>query len=356
MASLSAGKATVLGLTLLISVLFFALIKPFLMTILLAAITAGLAQPPYRWLHRRCRERSVLASLGTMALLLAIVILPLLAMLGLVAAQAIEIGQQIQPWVEEQLGRGDELSEIVARLPWIDRIDPYREQILEKLGTIVQAAGSFMVNSLSHVTAKTVLFFFHFFLFLYATFFFLMDGSIVLRRVLCYLPLRHDDELKLVDRFLSVSRATLKGTFIIGLVQGVLGGLAFHVVGFGGAAFWGALMVVLSIIPGIGTGLIWIPAVVILGAEGRLLAAALMTLWFALVVGTADNLLRPRLVGRDTQMHDLMILFSTLGGIALFGVAGFIIGPIVAALFITMWDIYGVVFREDLPPVGTFDR
>jgi predicted PurR-regulated permease PerM len=153
----------------------------------------------------------------------------------------------------------------------------------------------------------------------------------------------------LLERFVSVTRATIKGSLFIGFLQGSLAGLAFWVAGVPGAAFWGAVMVVLSIIPAVGAGLVWVPAVVYLFLAGAPLAAVGLLLWCVLVVGTVDNLLRPRLVGRDARMSDLLILLSTLGGIVLFGVVGFVVGPIVGALFVTTWDIYGEAFQHWLP-------
>ncbi len=155
----------------------------------------------------------------------------------------------------------------------------------------------------------------------------------------------------MVDKFVSVTRATVKGTLVIGIVQGGLAGLAFAVVGIKGAAFWGTVMAVLSIIPGVGTALIWIPAVIYLLAIGRVGAGIGLTIWCAAIVGTADNVLRPWLIGKDTKMSDLLILLGTLGGLVLFGAVGIIIGPIVAALFVTVWDIYGTAFKDILPEV-----
>jgi predicted PurR-regulated permease PerM len=187
---------------------------------------------------------------------------------------------------------------------------------------------------------------------LYTMFFFLMDGDKLLRKILYYLPLHDQDELRMLDKFTSVTRATLKGTAVIGLLQGGLAGLAFWAVGIPSAVFWATIMAVLSIIPGIGTALVWGPAVIILAAGGNFLKAGGLGIFCALVVGSIDNLLRPILVGKDTQMHELMIFFGTLGGIIMFGVMGMIIGPIVAALFVTVWEIYGVAFKDFLPQVG----
>lgn len=155
----------------------------------------------------------------------------------------------------------------------------------------------------------------------------------------------------MIDRFVSVSRATIKGTLVIGILQGALAGAAFWMAGINGATFWGTVMAVLSIVPGVGSALIWIPVVIYLLAAGHVFAGIALAAWCGLVVGTVDNLLRPRMVGRDTKMPDLMILLSTLGGIVLFGAVGIIIGPIVAALFVTVWEIYGTAFQDLLPEV-----
>jgi predicted PurR-regulated permease PerM len=214
---------------------------------------------------------------------------------------------------------------------------------------MVGKTGTFLFDSLSATTRGTVQFLFHFFVLLYTMFFFLMDGSGLLRRILYYLPLPAEDESRMVDKFLSVTRATIKGTLLIGVVQGGLAGIAFAAAGIHGALFWGAVMTVLSVVPGIGTAVVWVPATIILALRGHVMTAVGLALFCALVVGSVDNVLRPRLVGRDTQMHELLIFFGTIGGILLFGALGFIVGPILAALFVTVWDMYGIAFRDVLP-------
>jgi predicted PurR-regulated permease PerM len=176
-----------------------------------------------------------------------------------------------------------------------------------------------------------------------------MDGDKLIDKILYYLPLEDQDEQRMLDKFTSVTRATLKGTAVIGILQGTLAGAAFAVVGIHSAVFWGTIMAVLSFIPGIGAALVWVPAVIFLAATGHPAKAIGLGVFCAAVVGSIDNLLRPILVGRDTQMHELMILFGTLGGIIMFGVVGIIIGPIIAALFVTVWEIYGVAFKDVLP-------
>jgi predicted PurR-regulated permease PerM len=157
----------------------------------------------------------------------------------------------------------------------------------------------------------------------------------------------------MLEKFVSVTRATLKGTVLIGLAQGVLGGLAFWAANVDGAIFWGTMMTVLSIIPGVGGALIWVPAAIILISTGEVWRGIALAAFCGLVVGSVDNLLRPRLVGQDTKMHELLILFSTLGGLLLFGVMGFILGPILAALFVTAWEMFGTAFRTALAEPGS---
>ncbi len=342
-------RAYVVLLVIFISALFVEMIRGFLMTLLLAAIFSGISQPLYSRLLRLFQGRGAVASLVTLLVLLVVIVGPLLFFLGILASQAIQISQTVGPWIQTQINQPDKFTELIDEIPALDKLEPYRAQIMTKLGEFAGAAGNFLVGGLSATTRGTVAFFFQFFILLYAMFFFLKDGDRFLDKILYYVPMTDEDERRMVEKFVSVTRATLKGTFIIGIVQGGLAGIGFAVAGIGGAVFWATIMTVLSIIPGIGAALVWVPAVVYLFVTGHVLAAVLLALYCGLIVGTADNFLRPRLVGRDTKMHDLMILLGTLGGIMLFGIAGFIIGPILAALFVTIWEIYGVVFRDYLP-------
>jgi len=186
---------------------------------------------------------------------------------------------------------------------------------------------------------------------LYAMFFFFRDGRKIVGRIFYYLPLHHEDEMLLLERLASVTRATIKGTLAIGIIQGALAGFGFWAAGIDGSAFWGTLMAILSIVPGVGSALVWVPGVIYLFLIGKTLAATLLLIWCTVVVGTIDNVLRPTLVGKDAKMPDLLILIGTLGGLYLFGAIGLIVGPIVCGLFLTVWEIYGATFKEILPPV-----
>lgn len=345
------NRFVVLLCAFLVTAVFLSMIRQFLMAILLAGIFSSLAHPIYRRFERWFGGRRALASVVTLLLIVTGILLPLGGLLGMITAQAIEVGQSVAPWIKEQVSRPAAFSELLASVPFYDRIQPHEKAILEKAGEIVGTLSSFLIDRLSSATVMTINFLFMIFILLYSMFFFLMDGHKLLDKILFYLPLEEADERRLLDKFTSVTRATLKGTIVIGILQGGLAALAFAVVGIKGAVFWGAIMAVLSIIPGIGTALVWVPAAVVLAAGGHLIKAAGLATFCAIVVGSVDNFLRPLLVGRDTQMHELLILFGTLGGILMFGVVGFIIGPIIAALFTAIWEIYGVVFSDVLPPI-----
>ncbi len=332
-----------------ISLLFLWMIHEFLIALLFAAILAGMFHPLYRGLTRRLRGRKGVASAITVLLVFFLVIGPLIGFLALVATQAIELAGQARQLVQEQLQRSPRIEDWFGHSAWFAKLRPYREQIMGKAGELAGQLGSLAVSIITDAARSTASFFFNLFVALYAMFFFLIDGRHVLSKILYYLPLPPDDENEMLGRFVSVTRATLKGTLVVGVVQGALGGLAFWVAGIEGAALWGTVMVVLSVLPGIGTALVWLPAVGYLAIAGRPTAAILLFAWCTGVVGTIDNLLRPWLVGKDTKLSDLLILLSTLGGIVLFGFTGFVIGPIIAALFVTVWELYGTAFKDVLP-------
>jgi predicted PurR-regulated permease PerM len=340
-------RAFLILLVVLISVSFLWMIRTFLVTILLAALFSGVAYGLHRrfvgWFGGREKAAAVL----TLIVLLAVVVTPLLFVAAAVANEALRINETIQPRVA-QLSEPGAIDRLLRGLPGYAGIEPYRDQILARAAELVGSAGGFVFNALSATTRGTVVFIFHFVVMLYTMFFFLTDGPKLVHTIRAYLPLADADKDRMLDKFVSVTRATLKGTILIGLAQGVLGGIAFWAVGIDAAIFWGTVMTVLSIVPGVGGALVWVPAVIILIAGGSVWQGIALALFCALVIGSVDNLLRPILVGRDTQMHELLIFFSTLGGLLAFGAMGFILGPILAALFLTVWEMFGVAFSREL--------
>lgn len=344
------NRGVLICLLLGISLLFLAMIKPFLQAVFVAGLFAALFSPLYRAILERVGgERRSLASALTLVTVVLFVLVPVGLLLSTVAAQALDIADTAVPWVRQQLATPGLITSTLESLPFYSVIEPYRDLALARLGDLAGLLSSWVVAGLKSATVGSFSALLSILIVLYTLFFFLIDGDRLLYYMLYYLPLNDEDETKLLRRFTSVTRATLKGTAVIGFLQGALAGAALHFAGIPSALFWAVTMMVLSVVPGVGTALVWVPAVLFLIADGMYANAAAVGLFCAVVVGTVDNVLRPKLVGSDTQMHELMIFFSTLGGLIMFGFMGFVIGPIIAALFVTLWELYGDEFRDWLP-------
>lgn len=339
-------RKTFLGiLVTVVTIAFVAVMRRFLITLLLAAIFAAMLHPIYSRVLKLFRGRKGPASAATLLAAVIIVMVPLGFFVGVVVSQAVQVSEKATPWIQEQVNNPTELMRRVETLPGLDRLAPYRQQVMTKLGELAGMLGSFTVNTLSTVATGTFTFLLHFGVLLYAMFFFLMDGARFLDRIMIHMPLKSNERDMIIDRFVSVTRAALTSTLVVGVVQGALAGLALAVAGIPGAVFWGTLMAALSMIPGIGTAIVWLPAAIYLVMTERVVAGMLLIAFCAVIVGSVDNVLRPRLVGKDTKLHELVVLLSTLGGIMLLGAIGFIIGPVIAAVFITVWDIYTTAVR-----------
>src|SRR5512132_3254069 len=346
--------AFVLLLVVAVTALFLAVTWPFFKPLLLGALLAGLFHPLYRWITRLLGGRASLGAAATLLVLLVLGLGPVSVFLGIVVQQALTISDQAIPWLSQHLGAASSFNVqewLVQKFPPLAKYVPSQEQLLEQVGTAAKTAGAFLVGFASRMTATTAAFLLNLFVMLYAMFFFFRDGHKILERIFYYPPLRDEDETRMLTQLASITRATVKGTLVIGIIQGALAGIAFWVAGIEGAALWGTIMTILSIIPGIGAALVWVPVVIVLFVTGQYLTATLLAAWCAAVVGTVDNFLRPMLVGKDARMPDLLILIGTLGGLFLFGPIGFIVGPIVCGLFLTVWEIYGATFKDVLPPV-----
>ena len=334
-------QATFLVLLLLISLAFVWLVQDFAQPLFWAAILAILFYPLYRWWFEILGHRASLAALVTLLVILIMVILPL-GLVGLaVTREAVGL--------YERMAAGE--IDVQAPIRLIERTLPMVSEYLARFGIdaqrITQSLSSAAVTTSRFVASQALTigqdafrFSVLFFLMLYLLFFFLRDGHRLIAAIMYALPLGHEREHHLVEKFADVSRATLKGTLVVGLVQGTLGGLFFWILGLKAAVFWGVIMTLLSLLPAVGSALIWAPAAIILFATGHIVKGIILLAAGSLIIGLVDNLLRPMLVGRDTQIPDYLILLATLGGLTVFGLSGFVIGPIIAALFLAVWDMF----------------
>jgi len=351
------SKAVVLLLALGISALFLTMIQPFLMALFLAGLASALAQPLFMRLTDLFGGRRALASLATVALMTLVVLIPLVLLAGVMVSQALNVSALASTWAQETLTQPDAVSGLLHRLPFYEQLAPHWGKLAQQAGAATSALSKIAVEGLSSFTLGTVNFLFMLFVFLYSLYFLQLDGAKLIEKFLYYLPLKTRDERVMLEKFTSVTRATLRGSLLIALLQGTLVGIAFAVAGIPNAVFWGTVMVILATIPQVGTALVWVPAVVILVVQGQVVTGVVLAGFCGLLVGSLDNLLRPILVGKDTKMHELMIFFSTLGGIFMFGFPGVFIGPVIGSLLVTIWEIYGVEFADSLPEVdGILDH
>ena len=344
------NRVTVLLMTLGISAIFISMVRGFLLAILLAAIFSGLLYPLYRKLLKKFSNKTSLASIVTLLLFVFVILIPVAGILAVVVDQAIDASQTIGPILKERIGEPNSLLDRLNDIPIVHQFFPDHTKFVEAVEGVIKGMGTFVIDNLGHISSGAVKFFFDFFVMLFTMFYFLIYGKEYLEWLLYCLPLNSEEENLLLSKFTTVTRATLKGTFVIGAIQGALGGVAMAIAGIPNTFFWGVIMAVFSIIPAVGPAIIWAPAAVYLIVTGNTAAGIGLALFGAIVVGNIDNVIRPKLVGQEAELPDLMIFFGTLGGLALFGAAGIIIGPIVAALFVSIWDIYAKTFRDQLDP------
>ena len=334
----------------LITVAFFGLLGSFLIGVFWAAVLAIVFDPLYKKVLSRFPNSPAISSSLTIGSILLIVIIPLgLISLALVL-EAIDISEKIQSeeWKpQEQIAHS--IGYVKGLIP--TQFEKYGLDVNNIQTKITEWAG----NS-SQTIAQKVLGFgkdilgvlIQFSITLYVLFFFFRDGRELIEQLIYVLPIGDKKERKLINRFQSVARATVKGSILIALIQGVLGGILFALLGVEGAVIWGALMIVAALLP-VGALLVWGPIAAVLALQGNYTEAIILVVVGALFIGLIDNLLRPRLVGNDTKMPDWLILLSTLGGLSWFGLSGFVLGPIIAAVFITCWQMMGDEFSNQPP-------
>ncbi|WP_321392413.1 AI-2E family transporter [Emcibacter sp.] len=348
--SLIQRKRFIIALMILFTSVFLWVIQGYIITILMATIFAALLQPAYDALRSKLgAERRGIAAGLLLFLVMIVVGIPVIGLLSLAAAEGLKISQAAVAWINLQVNQNGTVNGLVPDwVPFAAELSAYKATIFSKLAEWAGTASGFIIRILSAATQGTAQMLVDLFILLYAMFFFLIWGHGTMEAIYQYLPLGEKDRQLIRQKGLFMSRAMLKSILIIGSIQGFLLGLAFWVCGIDAPVFWGLIVVLISAIPGIGSGIIWIPAAVYLVASGQYGYAAGLTFWGILIIGMVDNILRPRLVERDTKMPDLLVLVSTLGGLTAFGAAGIILGPVLAAVMITVLEIYKDAFKDIL--------
>jgi predicted PurR-regulated permease PerM len=331
------------------TVLFFHMVQMFFVPVLLAAVFATLFYPLYERLLRRLGGRKTLASFLTCFILLLVLIVPLYLVAELVAQEAVSFYKGSQAKIAElfQEGGAGPLA-YLQNLPWLRDFNLDQIDWRSTLQNAAAKAGSAVATLINKTSRGTIQVLVLLFTTLFTMFYFFRDGKDLLRRVRALIPLDREYKNAIAARFSSVARATVKGTLLIALAQGTLSGLALWIFGVGSPFLWGVVATLMSIVPLVGAWVVLYPAAFFQLATGHIWQGLGILLVTVIVIVNVDNLLRPRLVGQEAGMHDLMVFFSTLGGIAMFGPMGFIIGPMIAALFLSVLDIYSAEYRDHL--------
>ncbi|THH41501.1 AI-2E family transporter [Neolewinella litorea] len=321
---------------------FFKLIAPFLLTCFWAAVLAIIFFNVYRRYRIQLRGRDSLAAAITTLIVVLFVIVPV-ALLGVALVnQIINFYGNIEAGTINPNMIFDYIdSNHPQMVIWLSDFGISLTELRESLNTAVTEAGQYAANWAIGFGGSLLNTFIQFTLVIYLLYFFLVDGWKIERALVNTIPMGDIRERVLFRRFAQVARATLKGTLIVAFVQGAIGGVLFAVLGIPAALLWAVAMMLLALLPIGGSAIVWVPAAIIMFIQGNVASGIIIVVVGTLIIGLVDNLLRPLLVGRDTQMPDYVVLISTLGGIAMFGLSGFVIGPTVAALFITVWEMMG---------------
>jgi predicted PurR-regulated permease PerM len=325
----------------IVSLGFILILKPFFGTIFWACAISVIFYPLQQRLLKTLKGRINLTAFITLMLCILIVILPVIILTGSV----INEGAAIYKLMESgEIDPAEQIEKVRTAFPplqkFLDRFDIDIAKIKETAMHVAMSSGKFLAQQALSVGQDTFKLILNICLMLYLTFFLLRDGTKIIELLIRALPLGDARERLLFAKFGEVTRATIKGNLVVALVQGSLGGIIFWILGIPGALLWAVLMAFASLIPAIGPALIWAPVALYLVAAGESTSAIILAVFGIGVIGLVDNVLRPILVGRDTKLPDYIVLLSTLGGLGLFGINGFVIGPLVAALFMAFWGIF----------------
>ncbi|MBF8794657.1 AI-2E family transporter [Pseudomonas monteilii] len=337
----------------LVTIAFVWILLPFYGAVFWAVILAILFAPLQRDLVLRLGRHRNLAAAVTLLVCLLIAVLPVIIISALLVQEGATIYQRIE---KGELDIAGHIEGLKALLPSFAQNGLERmgmgdlEGLREKITKWAMQGSQFLASQAFSFGQGTFDFLVSFGVMLYLLFFFLREGAELARKVRMAVPLPEQQKRRLQLKFSRVVRATVKGNLLVAATQGALGGLIFWVLGIPSALVWGVLMAFLSLLPAVGAAMVWAPVAAYFLATGAIIPGLVLIAFGVLVIGLVDNLLRPVLVGKDTRMPDYLILISTIGGLAVFGLNGFVIGPLIAALFMSSWAIFtGSRLQVQLP-------
>jgi len=332
-----------------VSILFAVVLWPFFGAILWGMVIAILFVPLHRRLTKAFGGRASLAALATVAIVIATVILPLSLIGAALTQEGLDVYNRIK---SGELNIGQFFAQLRdGAPPWVGGLLERfgltsLDAVQERVSAGLMAGSQWIATQVFSIGQTTFAVAVNMAVMVYLLFFLLRDGDKLSARIRDAVPLHPERRRALMAKFVTVIRATVKGDMLVALAQGTLGGLIFWVLGIGAPVLWAVVMAFLALLPGIGAAIVWGPVAIYLLATGAFWQGVTLIAFGALVIGLVDNFLRPYLVGKDTKMPDYVVLISTLGGLATFGLNGFVIGPLIAALFIACWDIFATARKK----------
>jgi predicted PurR-regulated permease PerM len=331
----------------LLLVLSFSIVKPYLHSILLAAIFAGLFRSFYLKLKQKKWNQSLAASTTTL-LLICTVLIPGTLLIGVVSQQAVSFTKSIIPYFNDVLDDPEQYMVQLYKDSFYSDLYKSEQEFIDAVKSWVQSAGKLVLSYLEDLGANMLHLLVQTFIFLFSFYYFLIYGIKYLDWIFKNIPISIQEKDRILNNFVEVAGATLKGTIVIALVQGTILGIAMAVLGVPNSLLLCILSIFAAVIPAAGPGLVWVPVAIYLYLGGEVQSAVILSIVGVAFVGLLDNFLRPVLVRKGANMPDLMILIFTLGGIGFYGISGVILGPIIGALLISCWEIFGFTFKKDM--------
>lgn len=334
---------SLLVLLVIVTLAFIWIMLPFYGAVFWAVILGILFAPMQRRLLIKCNRRRNLTSLLTLLACLVIAILPMIIVSMLLVQEGANLYKSIESGQLDIAGYIDHAKHMLpASLQHLlDRLGMGNlEGLRDKITKSAMEGSQYVASQAFSFGQGTFDFIVSFGIMMYLLFFFLRDGHDLVRRIRTALPLADQQQRRLQLKFNRVVRATVKGNLLVAVTQGALGGCIFWYLDISSALLWAVLMAFMSLLPAVGAGIVWGPVAAWFVLNGDTFDGIVLTLFGVFVIGLVDNVLRPILVGKDTRMPDYLVLVSTMGGLAVFGLNGFVIGPLIAALFMSGWSIY----------------
>lgn len=334
-------------LLVVITLLFVYLLRFFFYPIFWAAIISSVFKPVHNFLDKKLPSGNISAGIA-ITLILLVIILPASIIGSLLFSESVELYNALSKGSSGLETSFQNIANTLGNNPLLSNLKMNEYFWIEKYAEIAKGVTNYISSSLANATQNTLAVIVKVAVMIYTLFFFLRDGDKISDMAMRFYPLGGGRAKILFNRFIAAAKTTLKTTLIIGGIQGSLGGLIFFVVGIRGSLIWTVLMIFAAIIPLVGCSIIWAPMGIFLLASGHIWEGLVVWAFGLFVITTVDTVLRPLMIGKDVEIHPLLIFLSTLGGIAVFGFSGFVIGPIVVSLLMTIWDMYDQFYREEL--------